>query len=107
MRFKDLYTLNEGRDRWDIFSLKMGDKRWSLRNMTTNNINFIKINELDPFNSMFRFLNSIEAKPPWIPKTKGEIDYSQLSRDIIDGKINNIFIKTGKFEEIKNKWILD
>jgi hypothetical protein len=107
MRFKDLYRLNEGRNRWDLFSIKKGEKKWSMRNMTTNKINYIKINELDPYNSMFRFINSLEAKPSYLPKTEGEIDYNKLARGIIDGKENNIFVKSGKFDEIKNKWILD
>jgi hypothetical protein len=106
MNFKDFYLI-EGRNAWNIFKIKMNDKKWSFRNLETNQLYFIKINENNVFDSLIKFLKDIEATPPTIPKTKGIINYDEFANNIMKGKYATVFVKSGMFEKIKNTWVIE
>lgn len=97
--------IQEGRDRWMVFSIRRTDKRWSLRNDETNKRYYIKVDSYD-IGSLQHFLKNIEAKSPIIPKTVGEPDYVKMAHDLSNGKVSQIYIKSGKFDEVKNTWSL-
>ena len=105
MNFKDY--LNEGRNRWDIFKIKKNNMKWSFRNQETNKVNYIKIDAENPFNSLKKFLTDVQATPPTLPKTRGEIDYDQFAQDILDGNLGTVYIKSGMFDMIKSTWVIN
>ena len=106
MKFKDY--LYEGRNRWDLFSIKRGaqHKKWSFRNTHTNKFNYIKINPNNEVASMQKFLKSLLATPGTKPKTKGNIDYHDFAQQVIGGKIYKVYVKQGKFQDIQDAWVL-
>lgn len=105
MRFKEYIT--EGRDKWNLFTIKKGNDKWSFRNKETGKLNYIKINKFEEIGSMQRFLQDVKATPPTFPKTKGEIDYYKFASDVVGKKQASVFIKSGKWEDIQKTWLLD
>jgi len=104
MNFRDY--LREGRNLWCIFKIKKNNQKWSFRNQETNKLYYIKINDENPFDSLKKFLVDVQATPPSLPKTRGDIDYAQFARDIIDGSTGTVYIKSGMFDVIKTTWFI-
>lgn len=100
-------VINEGRNRWDIFRIKKNNMKWTFRNQETNVLNYIKINQDNPFNSLKQFLIDVQATPPTLPKTRGEIDYDEFTQQIIDGDFGTVYIKSGMFDIIKKTWVIN
>ena len=90
MGFKEY--LEEGRNKWDIFSIKKGNVKWTFRNEETNKRFFIKITPNKELESLQSFLKAIEATPPTFPKTKGVIDFMQMATDLVAGNLTKLFI---------------
>ena len=106
MNFKTYYT--EGRNPWHLFSIKRGhkNKKWSFRDTQTNSIYYIKIDPNNEIGSMQKFLKDLEATPGTIPKTKGDIDFYDFAVSVIIGDVYKIYVKSGKFQLIKDTWEL-
>ena len=104
--FKDFY-LQEGRNAWNVFSIKRCESRWSFRNKDTGKLNYIKIKDPTNLGAMQKFLEDIYATPGEKPKTRGEIDYKKFAEDILSGKKHSVYVKSGKFETIKRTWLIE
>lgn len=104
--FKDYY-LKEGRNAWNVFSIKKCNSRWSFRNKDTGSINYIKIKDASNLGGMQKFLEDILATPGERPKTRGEIDYKKFAEDIMSGNKHKVYVKSGKFETIKKTWLVE
>ena len=107
MSFKEFY-IKEGRNRWDLFSIKRGktNQRWAFRNTNTNKLNYIKINPDNEMTSMQKFLLAVQATPGTIPKTYGNLSMSEFASKVISGEIYNVYVKQGHFQTIKDTWEL-
>ena len=105
-RFKEYYT--EGRNKWDVFSIKKCDQRWSICNTETNQRFYIKLGDNpNSISGIQKFLEDIIATPAYKPKTKGEIDFHEFAQKIMAKEKANIYVKSGMFDKIKSTWILD
>jgi len=105
MSFKDIF--NEGRDKWDLYSVNKGSSKWTFKNNEMGNVSYLKINPLMEIGTMQRFLEEIGATSGELPKSKGEIDYYQFASDVVSGKKPNIYVKSSMYEKIKKTWFLD
>jgi len=106
-RFKEYFK--EGRDKWDNFTLKRTNKRWSFNNTTSGKKYYIKLdgNNVNYIGDIQKFLNDLKATDGSTPKTKGEINYGEFAGQIVSGEKTNIHVKSGNFDKIKNTWIID
>lgn len=104
-KFKEFY--NEGRNKWSIFEIRRGEKKWTFFNTETGTWNVININKNKPIASIQKFLMDICATPGELPKTKGDIDYFQFAHDVVNNNKPKIYVKSGMFEKIKKTWVLE
>ena len=106
MRFKEFY-LQEGRNAWNVFSIKKNESRWTFKNNDTGKLNFIAIKDPSNIGGMQKFLEDLGATPGERPKTFGTIDYKQFAVDVIEGKKSKVYVRSGKFETIKKTWMVE
>lgn len=105
MRFKNYYT--EGRNKWDTFTIKKGDKKWSFINTVTGKRYYIKLNDNETdVSAMQKFLKDILATPGTKPKTKGNIDYHEFAQKVLGKEKATVYIKSGNWEKIRKTWTL-
>lgn len=105
-KFKDMYT--EGRNKWDVFTIKKCDQRWSFINTASGKRYYIKLSDnVNDVGKMQQFLSDILAKPANLPKTQGKIDFNDFATKVIGKKKADVYIKSGNWDEIRKKWNLD
>ncbi len=56
---------------------------------------------------MASFLRELQATPGVGNKTQGQIDHFTFASNLIKGEKNNIYVKSGMFEKIRNTWLLN
>ena len=105
MSYKDY--IKEGRNKWDMFSLKQTESRWSFKNLNTGQRYFVKLGEKNYIGKIQQFLTDIQATSSEGRKTTGEIDFHAFAQNVVkNGGINQFYVKSGRWNDIKSTWVI-